>query len=61
MALRVRVFDIQFPPASELLDRDEEAVADALIAGIGEGGQVSRGRPVEGGQGVKPGGGDVVH
>ena len=37
------------------------ADARAVIAGIGQGGQVSRGGQVQRGQGVDAGGGDVVH
>src|SRR6202034_2222464 len=42
-------------------DGDVDANARSLIAGIGQGGQALGGGPVERGQGVGAGGGDVVH
>ena len=61
-ALRVRGIDVEVLPAGGLLDRDVDADARAVVAEVGEGGQVSRDcSPVQGGQGVDAGGGDVVH
>src|SRR5258706_14930992 len=51
--------DVKFPASGRLLDRDEDAQAGAVVAGISEGGQAGRGRLVEGGQRVDAGGGDV--
>ena len=39
MALRLRVFDIEFPAAKWLLDRDEDAQASAVVAQVGQGRQ----------------------
>ena len=53
--------DIEFLTARGLSDGDQDADARAVVAGIGEGGQLRRGGPVERGQGVDAGGGEVVH
>ena len=47
--------NIEFPSAGGLLDRDMNADAGAVVAGVGQGGQVSRGGPVQPGQGVEAG------
>ena len=53
--------DVEVPPVGGLLDRDVDADAGAVVAGVGQGGQAGGGGAVEGGQGVDAGGGDVVH
>src|SRR5208282_5721526 len=53
--------DIEFPPVSRLFDGHVDADPGAVVAGVGQGGQSARGGTVERGQGVDPGGGDVVH
>ena len=55
------VADIEFTAAAGLADRDVDADAGTLIAGIGQGSQPLGGGAVERGQGVGAGGGDVVH
>jgi hypothetical protein len=48
--------------ADGLFDRGVRMpVPGAAIAGVGQGGQVSGGGPVQGGQGVYAGGSDAVH
>src|SRR5215471_2296466 len=53
--------DVQFTTAGGLLDGNQDADAGAVVARVGQGGQVTRGGPVESGQGVGAGGGEVVH
>ena len=53
--------DIEFPSASRLPHRNQDADASTFIAWIGPGRQTGGSGPLERGQGVRAGGGDVVH
>src|SRR5215468_3648810 len=53
--------DIEVPPAGGLFDRDMDADAGAVVAGVGESGQTSCGGGVERGESVQAGGGEVVY